>query len=176
MLGFVGSPRKESNTDLLVTAILEGGAKNKHRTEKIYLYNLEIAPCIDCKACKKGNYQCALKDDMQTLYPKLEEADVIVFGTPLYWYGPSAKMKLLVDRLRPYIASKRLKGKKAVLVVPSEEGADACNHTVGMFNLSFKYLEMDLKSILLPKASERAEVKAQPETLHQALMIGKHLK
>ncbi len=175
-LGLVGSPRKESNTDLLVSAILEKEKKNKHTTEKVYLYNLDIAPCIDCKACKKGNYQCALNDDMQTLYPKLQEADVVVFGTPLYWYGPSAKMKLLVDRLRPYIASKRLKGKKAVLVVPSEEGADACNHTVGMFNLSFKYLEMDLKSVLLPKASERAEVKTQPETLHQALMIGKHLK
>jgi multimeric flavodoxin WrbA len=176
ILGLVGSPRKESNTDLLVNAVLEGAAKNKHTTEKVFLYSLDISPCIDCKACKKGNYQCALKDGMQTLYLKLEEADVIVFGTPLYWYGPSAKMKLLVDRLRPYIASKKLRGKRAVLVVPSEEGADACNHTVGMFNLSFKYLEMDLKSVLLPKASERAEVKMQPETLHQALSIGRHLK
>ena len=153
-----------------------GAAKNKHATEKIYLYGIDIAPCIDCKACKKGNYQCALKDDMQPLYLKLEEADVIVFGTPLYWYGPTAKMKLLLDRLRPYIASKRLKGKKAVLVVPSEEGADACSHVVGMFNMSMKYLEMDLVSVLLPKASERAEVKEQPQTLQQAFLIGKHLK
>jgi multimeric flavodoxin WrbA len=113
---------------------------------------------------------------MPKLYPKLEEADTIVFGTPLYWYGPSAKMKMLLDRLRPYIASKRLKGKRAVLVVPSEEGADACNYTVGMFNLSFEYLEMDLASVLLPKASERAEVKTQPQVLKEAQTIGKHLK
>ena len=113
---------------------------------------------------------------MQTLYPKLEEVDVIVFGTPLYWYGPSAKMKLLVDRLRPFITSKKLGGKRSVLVVPSEEGADACNLTVGMFNLSFKYLEMDLVSVLLPEASERAEVKTQPKVLKEALGIGKKLK
>jgi multimeric flavodoxin WrbA len=85
---------------------------------------------------------------MNVLYPKLEEANVIVFGTPLYWYGPSAKMKLLLDRLRPYIASKKLKGKRAVLIVPSEEGADACNHNVGIFNMSIKYLEMELEGVL----------------------------
>ncbi len=176
VLGLVGSPRKGSNTDLLVSAILEGAARNKHKTEKVFLYSVEIDPCVDCRACKKGKHQCALKDGMATLYQKLEAADVIVFGTPLYWYGPSAKMKLLLDRLRPYIASKRLKGKKAVLVVPSEEGADACSHTVGMFNMSLKYLEMDLMSVLLPKASERAEVEGQPETLHEARMIGRHVK
>jgi multimeric flavodoxin WrbA len=142
----------------------------------VYLYSLNIEACVDCKACKKGSFQCALRDDMPKLYPKLEEADTIVFGTPLYWYGPSAKMKMLLDRLRPYIVSKRLKGKRAVLVVPSEEGADACNYTVGMFNLSFEYLEMDLASVLLPKASERAEVKTQPQVLKEAQTIGKHLK
>ncbi len=176
ILGLVGSPRKNSNTDLLVTAILAGAAKNKNTTEKVHLYSVDISACVDCRACKKGNLQCVLKDGMQKLYPKIQEADVIVFGTPLYWYGPSAKMKLLLDRLRPFIASKELKGKKAVLVVPSEEGADACNHTVGMFNLSLGYLEMTLVSVLLPKASERAEIKKQPDVLHQAQTIGKHIK
>ncbi len=176
ILGLVGSPRKGSNTDLLVSAVLEGAGKNKHAAEKVYLYGVDIAPCVDCRACKKGSLQCALKDGMQGLYPKLEAADVIVFGTPLYWYGPSAKMKLLIDRLRPFIESKKLSGKKAILIVPSEEGADACSHIVGMFNLSFKYLEVDLVSVLLPKASEKAEVESQPHTLNEALMLGKRIK
>ena len=113
---------------------------------------------------------------MTTLYSKFEEADVIVFGTPLYWYGPSAKMKLLIDRLRPFIASKKLRGKKAVLVVPSEEGAEACKLTVDMFEMSCKYLEMDLVNVLLPTASEKAEVSTQPQTLSEAFEIGKKLK
>jgi multimeric flavodoxin WrbA len=176
VLGLVGSPRRCGNTDLLVDRVLEGAAKNKHSTEKVYLYGVDIAPCVDCRACKKGNLECALKDGMQTLYPKLEEADVIVFGTPLYWYGPSAKMKLLLDRLRPYIVSKKLKGKRAVLLVPSEEGADACSHVVGMFNLSFGYLEMQITGVLLPKASEKGEVKEQPHVLEEAKLLGKHIK
>jgi multimeric flavodoxin WrbA len=176
VIGLVGSPRKESNTDLLVTELLRGAAENGNVTEKVFLYPIDIFPCVDCKACKKGNYKCALKDDVQQPYPKLEEADVIVFGTPLYWYGPSAKMKLLLDRLRPFIASKKSRGKKVVLVMPSEEGADACQLAVGMFNLSFKSLEMILVTVLLPKASEYAEVRKQPHVLEEAFEIGKNLK
>lgn len=176
VLGLVGSPRKGSNTDLLVSAILEGADKNKHVSEKVYLYSVDIAPCVDCRACKKGKLKCVLKDGMQELYGKLEAADVIIFGTPLYWYGPSGKMKLLIDRLRPYIESKKLKGKRAVFVVPSEEGSEACSHIVGMFNLSMKYLEMEIASVMLPKASERAEVASQPHILEEAELLGKHLK
>ncbi len=85
-------------------------------------------------------------------------------------------MKLLLDRLRPFIASKKLSGKKAVLVVPSEEGADACNFIVGMFTLSFKYLEMELTGSILAKASEKAQVKAQPQVLSKAFALGKSLE
>lgn len=176
VLGLIGSPRKGGNTDLVVSKLLEGAKAGNHLTEKVYLYALDIAPCVDCRSCQKGNFQCALKDDMQTLYPKLEDADVIVFGTPLYWYGTSGKMKLVIDRLRPYVLSKRLKGKKAVVVVPSEEGAEACNHVVGMFELSFNYLGVTLAGKLLVKAYEKAEVKAQPETLSRAFELGKTLK
>ena len=176
VLGLVGSPRRGGNTDLLVAEILAGAAENGFETEKMHLYPLRIEVCVDCKVCKKGNYTCAHKDDMPKLNQKLEAADVIVFGTPLYWYGPTAKMKLLLDRLRPFISSKRLNGKRAILVVPSEEGADACRHVVGMFNLSFGYLEVDLVNVLLPKATELGEVKGQPDVLLEARKIGRNLK
>jgi multimeric flavodoxin WrbA len=173
VIGLVGSPRKNSNTDLIVTAILNGASK-KHIVEKIYLYKLRIDPCVDCRACKKGSFQCVLDDDMPALYPKIQEADIIVWGTPLYWYGPSAKTKLFLDRLRPFISSGKLKGKKAVLAIPSEEGANACNYVVGMFNSSFRYLGIELVSVLLPKASKRAEIKKQATILDQAQKTGLH--
>jgi multimeric flavodoxin WrbA len=176
ILGLVGSPRKGSNTDLLVNAVHDGATVTGFATEKIYLYDVDITPCIDCKACKQGKFSCALPDGMQTLYPKIEEADVIIFGTPLYWYGPSAKMKLLIDRLRPFIASNALKGKKAVLVIPSEEGAHACNFIVGMFASSFEYLGVELAGKLLPKASARAEIKGHSKMLKQAFTLGKALR
>src|SRR5512139_2755765 len=158
IIGLVGSPRKGGNTDLLVSAILYGAGASNHEIEKLFLYDLGISPCVDCRGCKKRTYRCVLKDDMKQLYPKLEEADVIVFGTPLYWYGPTAKMKLFIDRLRPFATSKRLAGKSAVLAIPSEEGAKACNALVKMFELSMKYLDVKIVGKLLVKASEKAEI------------------
>jgi multimeric flavodoxin WrbA len=175
ILGLVGSPRRGSNTDLLVSSILYGAGASGHAVDKVYLYDVDIAPCVDCRACKRGNNKCALGDGMQLLYPKLEAADVIVFGTPLYWYGPSAKMKLLIDRFRPFIASKLFKGKKAILVIPSEEGAQACDLTVGMFERSFNYLELTIVGKMLSTASERAEIKQQPKVLNEAFELGKAL-
>jgi len=85
-------------------------------------------------------------------------------------------MKLVMDRLRPFVASRKLKGKKAIVVVPSEEGADACDHVMGMFELSFEYLGIKLIDKMLVKAYEKAEVKEQPETLNRAFELGKALK
>jgi multimeric flavodoxin WrbA len=175
VLGLVASPRRGSNTDLLVSAILYGAGASNHAIDKVYLYDVDIAPCVDCKACKRESCKCALGDGMKLLYPKLEKADVIIFGTPLYWYGPSAKMKLLVDRLRPFVASKKLEGKKALLVVPSEEGAEACDLVAGMFERSFRYLGIELIGKFLPKASELAEIKNQPQLLNEAFEFGKTL-
>ena len=176
VLGLVGSPRKGGNTDLLVSRILDGATASNHLTERVYLYALDISPCVDCRSCQKGKFQCAIDDGMQRLYPKLESADAIVFGTPLYWYGPTGKVKLMMDRLRPFVASRKLKGKKAIVVVPSEEGADACDHVIGMFELSFEYLGIKLIDKMLVKAYEKAEVKEQPETLNRAFELGKALK
>ena len=172
----VGSPRRGGNTDLLVDKVLEGAAASGSETEKVYLYDLEIKPCVDCRACKKGSFQCAIKDGIQALYPKLEAAGAIVFGTPLYWYGPTGKMKLLIDRLRPYVASRKLKGKKAAVIVPSEEGAKACRTTISMFKQSFKYLEIELVGTILAAAYEKGEVKQNPEMLAAAFNLGKSIK
>jgi multimeric flavodoxin WrbA len=175
VLGLVGSPRREGNTDLLVNAILFGAGAAGHLTEKIYLYDIKIEPCLDCAGCKTNGGKCVVSDRMKGVYPKLSEADVIVFGTPLYWYGPSAKMKLLIDRLRPFISSGKLKGKRAVLVIPSEEGAEACRSLVDMFERSFEYLQVPIVGKILAQASEKGEIRKQPKLLDEAFALGKSL-
>ncbi len=175
VLGLVGSPRKGGNTDLLVSAVLFGAGAAGHEIEKLYIYDYDISPCVDCRGCKKEQYECVVKDGMRQIYPKLEVADVIVFGTPLYWYGPTAKMKLLIDKLRPYTTSKKLKGKKAILIVPSEEGPKACRNLVGMIKQSFEYLGLDLVWKILATASEKGDVQRQPNVLDEAFQLGKSL-
>jgi multimeric flavodoxin WrbA len=97
-----------------------------HATKKIYLYDYLILPCLACSRCKKDDFTCALKDGMPETYPRLERADLIVFGTPVYWYGPTAKTKLLIDRIRPFIASGKLKGKRGIVVPSPTSYAAGC--------------------------------------------------
>jgi len=101
ILALIGSPRKGGNSDVLVDELLAHSLRNGHAARKVYLYDYDIRPCLDCRRCQKGDHTCALPDAMPELYGLLTSAEVIVFATPVYWYGPTAKMKLLIDRLRP---------------------------------------------------------------------------
>jgi len=172
VLALIGSPRKRSNTDILVDKILEGCLEKGHISEKLYLYDFDISACTDCRVCKSENYECAIKDDMQQIYSGMVEADIIIFGTPVYWYGPTGKMKLLIDRMRPFIASGKMQGKKAVLVVPSEEGPKACGALLEMFRMSFDYLGMGFVGSILSTAYERAEISSNTEDLKRAYELG----
>ena len=109
---------------------------------------------------------------MQQIYPKIDSADVIIFGTPNYWYGPSAKMKLLIDRIRPYVANKKLKGKKAVVITPAAEGPKACGPLAEMFQMSFDYLGIEFIGTILAAAYERGEIKKNKDKLKEAYEVG----
>ena len=112
---------------------------------------------------------------MQEIYPKMEEADLIIFGTPLYWYGPTGKMKLLVDRMRPLISNGKLDGKNSVVVTPSEEGPKACGPLIEMFSLTFDYLGMKFAGKVFTKAYEKGEIEKNRKELKRAYDFGSSL-
>jgi multimeric flavodoxin WrbA len=175
ILALIGSARKRGNTDILIDQILKGGKENGNRSEKLYLYDYEISPCIDCRDCKKGDYMCSQNDGMKKIYPKMEKADLIIFGTPNYWNGPSGKMKLLIDRMRPFVPSRKLKGKKWVVVSPSGEGPNSCRLLVEMLRLSCDYLGMKFVGKVLVKAYEKGEIKSNQKALKKAFEFGMSL-
>jgi multimeric flavodoxin WrbA len=175
VLALVASPRVGGNTDLLVEQVLEGARSKGYEAEKLYLYDYTIALCTDCRSCKKGDYVCCLEDEMQRVYPKMEGADVIVFGTPVYWYGPSAKMKLLIDRLRPYVEARKLRGKRAVVVSPSAEGPVACDQLMEMFTRMFRYIGVEFVGHVLVKAYEKGEIAKNKVEMKKAFDLGASL-
>jgi multimeric flavodoxin WrbA len=175
ILALNGSARKRGNTDLLIDQILKGSKEKGHKSEKLYLYDYEILPCMDCRDCKRGNYVCSQHDGMKKIYPKMEKADLIIFGTPNYWNGPSGKMKLLIDRMRPFVPSRKLKGKKWVVVSPSAEGPNSCRLLTEMLRLSFDYLGMKFAGKILVKAYEKGEIQKNQKALKKANELGMSL-
>ncbi|MCG8615978.1 MAG: flavodoxin family protein [Desulfobacterales bacterium] len=121
ILGISGSPVKQGNTDTFLTSILEYAGRDGHATEIVRLGDLTIKHCIHCNFClakqKPGKY-CALKDDAQPIYDKLETADIIVLGSPVYFMRTSGMMATFIDRLRVFIfgniAGGKLKNKIGV--------------------------------------------------------------
>ncbi len=97
VLGIMGSPRRQSNTEILLDKALEGAAGAGAEVEKVLVSRLKITPCMEIYAClKDGN--CSIKDDMDPLYRKLLEADHVILASPIFFYSITAQAKAVVDR------------------------------------------------------------------------------
>lgn len=154
---FIGSPRPKGNTATMVGALSDKLKDKGAECRTYYLYQHKIQPCFDCRQCKIDSMECALKDGMTILYKNLEWADVIIFGTPIYWFGPSAQTKLLIDRFRPYFANKKLYGKRAALLLPAGSGAGDCDITIEQFKRVFKALGMEFIDAIALEAYDEGD-------------------
>lgn len=176
VLALIGSPRKGGNTDILVDAVLAGATREGHEVRKIHLRDFAVGPCVDCRGCKRGALACVVEDGMQEIYPLLDAADAIVFGTPIYWCGPSGLMKNAFDRLRPYFANKRLRGKRALVATVAAEGAAEADLTVEMFRRSFSFLGMDFAGCVMGKGYDGGDVRNDERALAEAVLLGDRLR
>lgn len=178
ILGIVGSPRRRGNTSILVARILAGAQEAGAETQTLFLGPLTIRECDGCHACWKGR-ECSKQDDMNAVYPKIAAADAIVFGTPVYWYGPTALMKAFIDRFVYFNCPEnrpQARGKRAAIAVPLEEDEAGADLVVSFFEKSSAYLEMDLAGkIIAPGCGEAGEVLSKPEVLDEAYELGRRL-
>lgn len=158
ILMILGSPRKKGNTRLLADSIMVQCDPANTAISSINLYDYDIKSCNDCRGCKKGEFVCVIEDGMQEIYRELEKADVVVFGTPIYWFGPTAKMKLMIDRLRPYVLRKSLANKKGALLLPAGSGESDCDLTIEMFKRTFNHLQIEYLGAVAVKAYNVGDV------------------
>lgn len=95
----IGSMRKGGNTQLLAQAFAEGAGK-QNDVEIISVADYKVNPCIGCNSCfTRENNRCFQEDDMVQIYDKLKTADIVVIASPVYFYGISAQLKAIIDRL-----------------------------------------------------------------------------
>lgn len=97
ILVVLGGGRPNGNTKQLADAFIKGAAEAGHQTELISLNKLCVNGCTGCNACRYGK-PCVQKDDFNSLIPKIKEADLIVFASPLYFWTISSKIKAFIER------------------------------------------------------------------------------
>lgn len=106
VLAFQGSPRTGGNTAQLIEKALDGARGAGAETELIHIRSMKMTGCRGCYSCKKNGAsygKCVLKDDMTPVYGKIDQADAILFGSPVYMCAMTPELKMVLDRLFPYL-------------------------------------------------------------------------
>jgi multimeric flavodoxin WrbA len=102
-IGINGSPRKKWSTAILLEKALKGAGAQGAKTELLHLYDYNYKGCISCFACKKKTGKsygkCAVKDGLTSILKKVNEADVIILGSPIYFGTVTGEMKSFLERL-----------------------------------------------------------------------------
>lgn len=140
VVGINSSPRKKSNTDLLLTSVLKGASDAGCETIHLNLYDFEIEFCIACDSCYKTG-KCVQLDEFTDIYEVMMDSDGIVLGSPNYINNVSAKMKTLFDRMADTVHCQRLLGKYVASVSTaggfgSDEIAEYLNRSLFLMGAS----------------------------------------
>ncbi|OGS22412.1 MAG: hypothetical protein A2252_02380 [Elusimicrobia bacterium RIFOXYA2_FULL_39_19] len=163
-----GSPKKNGNTETLISWFCQGAKVEKAGTEVIRLNTLKfkVNGCSSCRMCQKQKeYGCTIKDDANAVLLKMSGADVLVFATPLYFFSTSAQTKIIMDRMfslykwdnKANAMETILKGKKMVLLASAYEdiGLEALEVP---FKLTADYTGMDFESLLIKNAGVSGDI------------------
>lgn len=173
VVGFVGSPRRGGNTEILVDEVLGATAAAGVSTAKVILAQQRIGPCRGCNACRERG-ACVQHDDMPKLLRLMEDSAVWVLGTPVYWWGPSAQFKLFMDRWYGAGQIVHPEGKGAIVAITLGDTDEAtARHTVGMFGDALRYLEIDtLATVIAPGMTDRGDIRGARAVLEAARAAG----
>lgn len=113
-----GSPRPNGNTAAMVAAFTEGATEKGHQVSVVNVCRKKIAGCLACEYCHtKGNGRCIQQDDMQEVYPVLDEAEMIVLASPVYYHSFTGQLQCAINRI--YALDKPKNLKKAALILSS---------------------------------------------------------
>jgi multimeric flavodoxin WrbA len=196
IMAIVGSPRKGSNTDILIDKVIAGAqSKAEVEVEKLYLYDANIKYCNGCGAhtVLQGSKECPLDDDMKAILSRMEQADAFIFGSPNHGRTISAAMTNFIARMMPLLkmyvekdaagniiyaeARPTIKTKRAVIVVSQGDPWPSSSALV------LKILDDNIKDFQMRKTGEvfsmgniqRAAVKDKKDDLNWAFAMGARL-
>ena len=184
VLGILGSPRREGNTEILLDEALRGASDHGGLCEKIVLRDLKITPCLEIYKCAEDGV-CAIQDEMQGLFPKIIQAERLLLASPIFFYSVPALAKAMIDRCQSLWAKKYIlklpvspiaERKGVFISVAATRGKklfDGVRLTVKYF---FDAIDVAYSDELFVRgADEKGEVRDQPEALKAAYDLGQRL-
>lgn len=174
VLGLVASQRKLGNTEMLVKEVLANTGDDCTK-EMIRLTDLNLEYCKACYACLSRENNCRIQDDLAFLLGKIQEADAVVLGAPVYFLGPHGVIKLLQDRFLSVGSKGDLyQGKRCVTIttygVLGWEG-----YAQSVLNMTAHFLHLDLVDSLLIQGANPGEIWLNTANLERVKEVGRSL-
>lgn len=172
----VGSMRKGGNTDLLAQSFVDG-ANKYNEVQVISVADYKVNPCIGCNSCfaREGN-KCCQNDDMTAIYDKLRNADIVVTASPVYFYGISAELKAIIDRLHTPMRNEFHIKKLALLLVGAAELPNLFDAIKMQYQMILDYFHLeDAGMVLVRSVKDKGDIKGNI-ALKEAYDLGVAIK
>jgi multimeric flavodoxin WrbA len=181
IVAVLGSPRPQGNSNTLARAFLEAARARGAETQEFLLNRMDFQGCQACSACKTKSDTCCLEDELEQVLEAIQEADILVLASPVYFGDLSSQLKAFFDRtyawINPDFSCRLPAGKKAVIILTQ------ANPDPAQFNDIFPRYERWLKlygcdPIRLLRATgvrEPGEVAQQTALMDQAAALAREL-
>ena len=169
------SPHKHGSSNLLADQFIKGAEESGHQVTVFDAARADLHPCLGCDFCGM-NGPCSQKDDGEKLKKQILDADMMVFVTPLYYYGMSAQLKMLVDRFCAINSSITRKHMKSALLAAAWN-ADSWTFEAleAHYRTLVRYLQMDDQGMVLGKGCGTPSMTAHSRYPQLAYELGRSL-
>lgn len=186
VLAISGSRRKQGNTSILLQTILHPAKKAGLESEILYLGDYCIEACTGCEGCSTS-WCCIIKDDFAALMDKLDEADVVVLGSPTYWYSVTSDMKRFIDRCysliqfphdrQHWVSKYQDSGKVCITAAVCEQYEESMmGHTLTLLSDFSRDIGLELiDSVAALRCFEAGSIKRESNTLNRAEEAGEKI-
>ena len=179
ILVLTGSPRKGGNSELLADAFIKGAMSKGHNVSKFETAFKRIHGCKACDACWTNGKACVFNDDFIELTPLLNVADIIVFCTPVYWFGMTAQIKLAIDKFYSYMVPRcpyKLNIKESCLITCAEDNnEEVFDGIIGNYKGIVNYLKWEDRGILTVPSVHGAGDVLKTDFIFKAEEMGKNI-
>ncbi|MCY6370819.1 flavodoxin family protein [Clostridium ganghwense] len=177
---FMASPNKNGNTQAMLDTFLKG---LKGEVHIIYSYDVNVKPCIDCKFCYTHEGECSLKDDMTSIYKRINECDNIIVFSPMYFASYPGTFKNIIDRTQVYWSKTYIlkykdsnKSKKGMLFLNAgSEWKDMFKPMENIFKYFIKSINGDITEKLYVSDTDNNPVENNPRIFEKIYKIASNI-
>ncbi|MBQ2645301.1 flavodoxin family protein [bacterium] len=172
-----GSPRKNGTSNYMTDEFIRGAKESGHEIFRFDSARANVKHCFGCNACGMGSKPCIHKDDFVELKEYLLNSDVIVFVTPMYYFGMSSTIKKVIDRFYSIDSQIKSGNKKGILISVQHAPVDAVKDSLNNhYQAILSWLNMENAGIINAIGIESVEHIKNTPYPKQAYELGKSLQ